>query len=113
MITLVLKRQTGAYTVEGRVRRDDGTRVDTGFFPITDAPHSLELDWQRSTAPGADNGSFQLWIDGSPVATLSGIDNDGSPIEFVRMGAFSVKTGAAGTLYWDEFVSRRESYIGP
>jgi len=113
VITLVLKRQTGAYTVEGRVRRDDGTRVDTGFFPITDAPHSLELDWQRSTAPGADNGSFQLWIDGSSVATLSGIDNDGSPIEFVRMGAFSVKTGAVGTLYWDEFVSRRESYIGP
>jgi hypothetical protein len=113
VVTLVLKRQTGAYTVEGRVRQDDGTRVDTGFFPITDGPHSLEFDWQRSTAPGANNGSFQLWIDGSSVATLSGIDNDGSPIEFVRMGAFSVKTGAAGTLYWDEFVSRRGSYIGP
>jgi hypothetical protein len=113
VITLVLKRQTGAYTVEGRVRRDDGTRVDTGFFPITDAPHSLELDWRRSSAPGADDGSFELWIDGSSVATLSGIDNDTTPIEFVRMGAFSIKTGAAGTLYWDEFVSRRESYIGP
>jgi hypothetical protein len=28
-------------------------------------------------------------------------------------GALSVKTGAAGTLYWDEFVSRRQTYIGP
>jgi hypothetical protein len=29
------------------------------------------------------------------------------------MGALSLKTGANGTLYWDEFESRRESYIGP
>jgi hypothetical protein len=30
----------------------------------------------------------------------------------VRLGALSVKSGAAGTMYWDEFESRREPYIG-
>jgi hypothetical protein len=30
-----------------------------------------------------------------------------------RLGALSVKLGAIGTLYWDEFESRRLSDIGP
>jgi hypothetical protein len=59
-ITLVLKRQVGAYSVEARVKRNDGTRADTGFFSITDGPHFLEFDWQRSTGPGASDGSMQF-----------------------------------------------------
>jgi hypothetical protein len=113
VITLVLKRQLGAYTVEARVRRNDGTRADTGFFPITDAPHFIEFDWQKATGPGALDGSLQLWIDDISVATLTGIDNDQSAIDFVRMGALSIKTGAAGTVYYDQFESRRQRAIGP
>jgi hypothetical protein len=113
LITLVLKRQGGAYSVEGRVRRNDGTRADTGFFPITDGPHFLELDWVRSSAPGASDGSFTLRIDNAPVSALTFLDNDGSPVDFVRMGALSIKTGAGGTLYYDQFESRRQVFIGP
>jgi hypothetical protein len=29
------------------------------------------------------------------------------------MGALSVKTGAFGSMYWDEFESRRRTEIGP
>jgi hypothetical protein len=113
VITLVLRRRSGAYSVEARVRRSDGSRADTGFFPITDAPHFFEYDWQRATGPGASNGSLQLWIDGVSVATMSGLDNDQSPIEFVRMGALSVKGGAGGTLHFDQLESRRQRLIGP
>jgi hypothetical protein len=113
VITIVLKRQAGAYSIGGRVRRNDGTRADTGFFPITDGPHFVEFDWRRSTAPGASNGALQLWIDGGSVATLSGVDNDFNPVEFVRLGALALKTGAAGALYYDQFESRRERLIGP
>jgi hypothetical protein len=113
LVTLVLKRQAGVYSVEGRARRNDGTRADTGFFTITDGPHFLELDWRRATAPGASDGSLELWIDNGSVATLTGIDNDASPVDFVRMGAIAVKTGAAGTLYYDQFESRRQFLIGP
>jgi hypothetical protein len=112
VITIVLKRQLGAYSVEARVRRNDGTRADTGFFPISDGPHFIEFDWQRATGPGASDGSLQMWIDGGSVATLSGIDNDAVPIDQTRMGALSVKTGAAGTLYYDQFESRRLNFIG-
>ena len=112
LITIVLKRQLGAYTIEARVRRNDGTRADTGFFPISDGPHFIEFDWQRATGPGANDGSLQLFIDGGSVATLGGIDNDQVPVDLARMGALSVKTGAAGTLYFDQFESRRLRLIG-
>ena len=113
VITLVLKRQLGAYSIEGRVRRNDGTRADTGFFAITDGPHFFELDWQRASAPGAGDGSFTLRIDNSPVSALTLLDNDSLPVDFVRMGALSVKTGAGGTLFYDQFESRRQRLIGP
>ena len=113
LITLVLKRQGGAYSIEGRVRLDDGTRADTGFFPITDGPHFFELDWIRASGPAANDGFFTLRIDNTPVSGLTFLNNDASPVDFVRMGALSIKTGAAGTLYYDQFESRRQVLIGP
>jgi hypothetical protein len=113
VITIVLKRQLGAYSVEARVRRNDGTRADTGFLPISDGPHFIEFDWRRATGPGTSNGALQLWIDGGSVAILSGIDNDVVPVDQTRMGALAIKTGAAGTLFFDQFESRRDRLIGP
>ena len=113
LITLVLKRQAGAYSLEALVRSNDGTRVDTGFIPIAAGPHCIEFDWQRATAPGARNGTLQLWIDEASVSTLSGIDNDLSPVDYARMGVLALKTGATGTVFFDEFESRRQVYIGP
>jgi len=112
-ITLVLKRQVGAYSIEGRVRLNDGTRADTGFFPITDGPHFFEFDWIRASAPDALDGFFTLRVDGSVVSTLIGVDNDASDVDFVRMGALSIKSGAGGTLFYDQFESRRQRLIGP
>ena len=113
VITLVLKRQGGAYSVETRVRRNDGTRVDTGFFPISDGPHVLEFDWQRATGPGTGDGALEMWIDDVFASFVSGIDNDLSYVDFARLGALAIKTGAAGTLYLDQFESRRRTYVGP
>ncbi len=113
LATIVLKKLGGAYSVEGRVRRDDGSRADTGFFGVTDGPHFIEFDWQRSSAPGASDGLFTLRIDDAVVSTLNNLDNDTRPVESVRMGALSVKTGASGILFFDQFESRRQRYMGP
>jgi hypothetical protein len=113
LAAVVLKRQGGAYSIEGRCRLDDNTQADTGFFPISNAPHVVEIDWRRSTGPSANDGRFELFVDGVSVAVLSNLDNSVSAVDFVRLGALSVKPGATGTLYWDEFESRRGSYIGP
>jgi hypothetical protein len=113
LAAVVLRRLSGAYALRARVRLDDDTRVDTPFVPIADAPHFVEVWWRRSLAPGAPDGYFQMWIDGVSVATLGGLDNGLSGVDFVRLGALSVKGGASGTMYWDEFESRRQSPIGP
>ena len=114
LVTLVLRRLSGAYSLMARVRRDDGTRADTAFFPITNAPHVVEFDWRRSISPVASNGSLALYIDDVLATTLSGIDNDASPVEFARLGVMTVKTAAAsGTVLLDQFESRRLNYIGP
>jgi len=113
VVTLVLKRRTGQFSVGARVRTNSGARVDTPFVPITDAPHAIEIDWDRAGSVETADGTFELFVDGVSVATLSGLDDGGSAIEYVRLGVFSVKSGAAGTLFFDEFVSHRRTPIGP
>jgi hypothetical protein len=100
------------YALMGRVRLDDGSEADTDVFPISDGEHSVELLWRRSSVMGSD-GAFWLWMDGTMVASLSGLDNGYSGIGFARLGAISAKAGASGTLYLGEFESRRFDPIGP
>jgi hypothetical protein len=97
----------------GRARLDDDAQADTGFFPISDAPHVVELDLEPATGPDALDGSFELRIDGVPQAVLTGLDNSLARVDFARLGALSVKTSAAGTMYWDEFESWRTTFPAP
>jgi hypothetical protein len=113
LAALVLRRQAGAYSLMARARVDDGAQADTPFVTIAAGPHAVEIDWRRASAPGASDGSLQMWIDGAPAGTLSGLENHLSAVDFVRLGALSVKSGAAGRLLFDEFESRRQSAIGP
>jgi hypothetical protein len=110
---VVLRRVAGAYALRARARVDNNIQVDTPFFPITDEPHFVELSWIRASAPGLNNGVMHFWIDGELKASLRGLDTDAHGIDFVRLGALSVKGGANGTLYFDEFASRRLGTIGP
>jgi hypothetical protein len=109
---IVLRRLGGVYSVMGRARRDDNSQANTPFVTITDAPHAVEIELVRASAPGAFDGTFEMWVDGVSAGQLTGLDNDLSEVDFARLGALSVKTGAAGVLYFDEFESRRETAIG-
>jgi len=102
------------YQLRG-VLLDDGTTVtSTSWFTISDAPHAVELDWQASTAVGANNGGLTFWLDGVQKASLTGIDNDTRRIDGVRLGAVAnIDSGTRGTYYFDAFESRRQTYIGP
>jgi hypothetical protein len=113
VITLVLRRAAGQYALMARVRRDDGTLHDTAWVNVSDAPHAVEVSWRRAGAADGGTGTFQMWVDGALVADVAGLDTDGRRVDFVRLGAMSVKGGAAGTLHFDKFESRRRSYIAP
>ena len=112
-MAIVLRRLGGSFSIMGRARLDDNTQLDTGFFPVSDAPHVVEVDLRAASGPDTLDGSFELWIDGVPWRRCGGLDNNLAEVDFVRMGALSVKTGASGTMYWDEFESRRKEAIGP
>jgi len=112
-VALVLKLQGGVYSIEGRVRQTGGVMGDTGFFTLTPGQHYIEFDWQRASAPGVADGSFQLWLDGTSVSTLNNLDNGNGSVDTARLGALSLKGGASGTLYFDQFESHRQNPVGP
>ena len=97
----------------GRARRDDGSQADTGFFAIPNAATQIEFDLRASSGPLASDGRFELFLNGTSVKALTGLKNATETVDYVRMGAMSVKTGAAGTMFFDRFASQRRSRIGP
>ena len=107
------RRIPAGHQVRVVAQSDAGGPNPTSWFTISDAPHSLEIDWIAASAPGANNGSLSFWIDGVLVATLSGIDNDTLRVELARLGPSTAISFVSGTVYFDTFVSRRLNYIGP
>jgi hypothetical protein len=115
-VTLRIKfrQSSGAYQIQSSLLNDSSTWILSSWITISDAPHSIELDWQASTAVGANNGGLTLWVDGLQQANLSGVDNDTQRIDRVRLGAVTgLSSGTRGTCYFDQFESRRQTYIGP
>ena len=113
LLQMMVRRTSGQYRLMVKVRLDDGTSATTPWLPFSDAPHAIEIDWQRASSSLSADGRFELWIDGTSVATLTGLDNATRFLDFVRLGAVGVRPTTTGTIYFDGFVSRRTTYIGP
>jgi hypothetical protein len=104
----------GNYQIRAALRNDGAGWITGSWLTISDAPHSVELDWRAATAAGANNGGLTLWIDGAQQANLTGVDNDTRRIDRVQLGAVAgIDAGTRGAYYFDAFESRRSSYIGP
>jgi RHS repeat-associated protein/CSLREA domain-containing protein len=114
VLRMEVRNSSGAYQLRGGLLTDGSVWTNTNWFTITDASHSMEVDWRAASAAGANDGALTLWIDGNQLADLTGVDNDTWRIDRDRLGAISgVDTGTRGTYYLDAFESRRTSYIGP
>jgi hypothetical protein len=113
LLAVVLRRQGGEYALRARLRKADGTQIDSPFVAISDAPHFIEIDWKRGAGAGAASGWLQMSIEGPAGTFMFHQEDNPHRVDFVRMGALSVKSGASGTLYFDEFESRRLTAIGP
>ncbi len=88
-----------------------GAFVNTNWFTIANsAPHWIEIAWTSGNP-----ASFSLYIDGpTAVQTLTGLNTSANLLDAVRLGPSAGLAGAAsGTLYFDAFVSRRYTVIGP
>jgi len=110
-----LQRYNSTYQVRSQAVNDStGWNYSTSWVTISDAPHYLEIYWRAATAPGANNGGLTFWIDGVQQDNFATVDNDTRRVEYVQLGPLSgIDNGTRGTLYFDAFESRRNTYIGP
>jgi len=114
VLRIQFKNNNGAYQLRAKSLDDSGTDQSTSYVTVSDAPHWIEVEWLAAAGAGANNGSLNFWIDGVPQGSLTGIDNDTYRMERVRIGAVYFNTTATnGILFFDGFVSRRQTYIGP
>jgi hypothetical protein len=101
-------RYVGGYQIQARAVNNQTTYASTNWYPLTDAPHEIAVDWWAASGPGARDGGLRLWLDGVLLQTLSGVDNDTRRIDEVRLGAASgIDTGTRGVYYFDAFESQR------
>jgi hypothetical protein len=112
LMILLLRKKNEQYQLRLRVARPGGM-TRTPWIAISDAPQAIELDWKKSSAMGAADGHAQMWVDGTSVAWLGGLDNAARFLDTVRLGVWQLRPASGGTLYFDDFVSRRATYIGP
>ncbi len=102
-----------AYGVLARVYTGTGEVYSIlGHFPVTPGVHFVEWDWQRESAPGAGDGRLEMWVDGVSRGALTTLGTNGFGVDAGRLGSIAPSPGAAGTLFLDEFESRRQTYIG-
>ena len=113
LVQMMVKRTSGQYRLMAKVRLNDGTAAATPWVAFSDAPHAIEIDWQRASSAVSADGHFQLFVDGTSVSSLTGLENAANFLDFVRLGAIAVRPTTSGTVYFDGFVSHRSSYIGP
>jgi subtilisin-like proprotein convertase family protein len=114
MLRLEFRISNSAYQLRGAVRGDGSSWTTSSWYTISDAPHPIELDWRAATAPGTNNGSLTLWIDGVEKGMLTGIDNDTRRVDRIRLGGIAgLDSGTQGSYFFDDFKSTRQNYIGP
>lgn len=98
------------YQLRFGVLRTGGTpQVFTNWFNISNGPHFIEMNWQSAASATA-----QFYIDGTLRQTLSGLNTSPYLVDSVRLGGVGNLTfGVSGSPHFDQFESRRQTYIGP
>ncbi len=107
----MLKRIASGLALQVQTRDDLGGAKST-TVAIADAPHVLELDWQRSKTAHVGTGYLRVWLDGVLVAKHLGLDNDGQSISEVRIGAVGALGAAKGHIYLDQIEVWNEALPG-
>lgn len=111
---IVLKFLDGQYWIQMNTKLDDLSKVKTDWILLTDAPHTIEVDWAVATSDGANDGYAELYVDGFLAEALTGLDNDTLYIDKFKVGFTSKLTGKdiTGTFYIDDAATSNNGYIG-
>jgi hypothetical protein len=109
-------RVQAVHTVGGLVLRVLGRSGDAILtspgIPIGTGPHTVELDWQRSTTDLRATGYVRVWVDGNGAGAieLTQLDNDNVNLTNLRIGAVAATTTAPeGSVLIDEILVWKEN----
>jgi len=107
-----IKREGTQIRLSYAATNDGGGLVEadsSGEVTLADGWHIVEIDWSR----GAGSGYLHVWCDLTLLSGLSGLNNGGGQIDYVRLGAVEGPgTPNAGYFDLDDFVARQTDYIG-
>lgn len=83
---------------------DDSNIVDTqSSVTISDVPQTVRIEFVRSTGPGNDDGTIDLYIDDEIKFAFTGIDNDTKALDELIIGVTDyASTVNGGTIYFDD-----------
>lgn len=96
-----------SYQIRAGLMADNGAWLYTERGVISDAPHAIEVEWKAASSPVEHDGFLRLWIDGTELGGVSGVNNDTGVMDQVHLGAL---TGIDHTTRGTEFFDAFESY---
>ncbi len=103
------RTEAGLYQLRAVVRRAGGETATGAFAVTSDRWHAIEIDW--ASAPSAP---FRLYVDGTLVQTLTGLNTGAFTLQSVRLGpSGQLAAGMQATELYDDFVSWRCPVTGP
>lgn len=92
-------------TTGGQVRLIDNATATEVQQTASTPWVSIEIDWSQ----GSGNGTISLSVNGQTPVVNNSLNNAGSALQSVRLGNL---LGAAGTLNFDAYESRRTTAVG-
>ena len=110
VFSIGIRKTYRLYQININIRTDAGEWLASGWYSLSGMGgwRSIEFEFQAEHL----TGQMSFWIDGNLKRILTGADNDGSKIDSLRIGAMNVPATTGGTIYFDDFESRRFTYIG-
>jgi len=103
-----VQKSGGIYQANIGARNDNGNWVNSSWNNLSNGWNALEIEYLASHA----TGQMSLWVGGVLEQSLTGLDNEGSKVDSVRLGGMGAAAGSSGTVYLDDFDSRRISAPG-
>jgi len=98
----------GTYQVRLAVLRAGGTSTTNWYNITNNAWNAIEIAWQSGT-----NATASLYTNGTLRQSLTGLNTSAYLLDAVRLGpSAGLVAGASGTMYFDSFVSTRNTVIG-
>jgi hypothetical protein len=85
------------------ITRNDGgnQQADLLQLPVIGKTYKVVLHWKAATAPAADDGIAQIWLNGNLELDLSNIDSDTLDADNLLLGNNSSSGSPTGTWFFD------------